>query len=43
MGYAGFSLEKFSRAFLPAATAKIGRMALEVMRMRRIIHQASLA
>jgi hypothetical protein len=42
MGYTGFSPEGISRAVLPGGDAKMG-MAVEVMRMRRIIHRIDLA
>jgi hypothetical protein len=43
-GYAGFSAKKISPALLPAAaTPEQADAAVEAVRMRRIIHGASLA
>jgi hypothetical protein len=43
MGYAGFSREKIFAPFCPWAGPERGDAAVEIMRMRRIIHDGSLA
>jgi hypothetical protein len=43
MGYAGFSANEISHALLPRSGGAGMGAAVEVMRTRRIIHEASLA